>query len=145
MADNNPKEVPPRYWVDPGAPVEHERPDHRNEMKRDWVGYVIQSVAICFTVVAAIFVYSWHIDARFDDLSHKWDNRFGEHTGLISSLQTQQATLQAQQLGLQHQFETAETRHNSFEGEVSRKLDSGMNQLGTIATDLALLRKEIKH
>lgn len=113
-------------------------------MKRDWLGLVLETVAICLTLAGGIFVYSWHVDGRFDDLGRQWATRFGEQSTVISALQTQQATLQAQEISMQHQFEVSEARHQNFETDVSRKLDTVMVQNGGMSTDLALLRKALK-
>lgn len=114
-------------------------------MKPGWLALVLQTAAICMTLAGAVFIYSWHVDARIDDVAQKWGTRFGEQSALISAMQSQQATLQAQQIGLQRQFEISEQRHQTFESDVSRKLDAAMVQLGNLSTDLALLRKELKH
>jgi hypothetical protein len=102
----------------------------RNKQDRprfDWVNHGVQLLCVIVPLTVAAFTYWQTVQTELTT-----------QRGQIQALTERQITMQAQ-------ITTDEERRITFENKMADKVDSQTAQLSAIATDLALLRKELRH
>lgn len=107
-----------------------------NSLRRDWLGHWSQLGVFGLMLGGAILAGAHYVDTKFGDQALAFEHKLGEQSSQI-------LVLQSQQTSLQHEVERQEERQQTFEDAVAKKLDTVASQTQAIATDLALLRREM--
>jgi sensor histidine kinase regulating citrate/malate metabolism len=90
-----------------------------------WLSHILQFLLIVVPIAVAAFVY--------------WQNVQSQ----LAVQQSQITTIQADMIALHRELQQADEHRAAYETKMSEKLDTMAVQVGSIATDLSILRKEM--